>query len=57
MVKKLAPEAMGRLYNRVYVCKVCSSKIRADPTKVRHGKVKCRSCRSTMLRPKRKPLV
>ena len=57
MVKKLFPEAMARLYTRVYVCRVCSSKIRADSAKVRLGKVKCRKCRSSALRPKRKPIV
>ena len=57
MVKKLFPEAMARLFTRVYVCRECSSKIRADSAKVRAGKVKCRKCRSSALRPKRKPLV
>lgn len=57
MVKKLFPEAMARLYTRVYVCRVCSSKIRADSMKVRAGKIKCRKCGSTALRPKRKPMV
>lgn len=55
MVKKLFPEAMSRLYTKVFVCKVCKSKIRADPAKVRQGKVKCRKCRSKALRPKRRP--
>ncbi|MBU5537208.1 MAG: 50S ribosomal protein L40e [Candidatus Aenigmatarchaeota archaeon] len=57
MVKKLFPEAMARLYSRVFVCRVCSTKIRADPAKVRLGKVKCRNCKSRALRPKRKPLM
>ncbi len=51
------PEAMARFYTRVYVCRSCSTKMRADGAKVRAGKVKCRNCNSTHLRPKRKPLV
>ncbi|MBI2084451.1 MAG: 50S ribosomal protein L40e [Candidatus Aenigmarchaeota archaeon] len=57
MAKKLFPEAMARLYTRVFVCKVCKSKIRADPAKVRLEKIKCRKCGSRALRPKRKPAV
>ena len=57
MVKKLFPEAMARLYHRVFVCRVCSTKIRADPAKVREGKVKCRKCGSHALRPKRRPAL
>jgi ribosomal protein L40E len=55
MVKKVPPEAIQRLYYRVFVCRVCKSKMRADPAKVRAGKVKCRKCKSTALRPKRRP--
>jgi len=55
MVKKTFPEAMGRIFQRVYVCRVCKSKIRADPAKVKQGKVKCRKCGSRALRPKHKP--
>jgi len=54
MVKKLFPEAVNRLYHRVFVCRRCKSKIRADYTKVKEGKVKCRKCGSRILRPKRK---
>ena len=56
MPKKVFPEAMNRLYNRVFVCRVCKHKIRADPAKVRAGKVRCRHCGSTDLRPKRRPI-
>jgi ribosomal protein L40E len=56
MVKKTFPEAMARLFHRVYVCRVCKSKIRADPAKVKEGKVKCRRCGSHALRPKKRPL-
>ena len=56
MVKKTFPEAMARLFHRVYVCRICKSKIRADPAKVKQGKVKCRKCGSKYLRPKKRPL-
>lgn len=54
MVKRVFPEATKRLFHRVFVCRVCKSKIRADMAKVRAGKVKCRKCGSRALRPKRK---
>ncbi|MFZ8830085.1 MAG: 50S ribosomal protein L40e [Candidatus Aenigmatarchaeota archaeon] len=57
MVKKIAQEAIKRIFERVFVCRVCKHKMRADPAKVRAGKVKCRHCGSKALRPKRKPVV
>ncbi len=54
MAKKLDPVAAARLFDRVFVCRVCKKKIRADPAKVRAGKVKCPKCGSRALRPKRK---
>ncbi|MDI6807311.1 MAG: 50S ribosomal protein L40e [Candidatus Aenigmarchaeota archaeon] len=54
MVKKVFPEATKRLFYRVFICRVCKSKIRADIAKVRAGKVKCRKCGSKYLRPKRR---
>ncbi|MGC8812164.1 MAG: 50S ribosomal protein L40e [Candidatus Aenigmatarchaeota archaeon] len=56
MVKKSFPEALQRLFFRVYVCRVCKTKIRADPAKVKAGKVKCRKCGSRALRPKHRPI-
>ncbi|HLC59024.1 MAG TPA: 50S ribosomal protein L40e [archaeon] len=56
MVRKTFPEAVARIFNRMYVCRHCKSKIRADPAKVRAGKVKCRNCGSRVLRSKKKPL-
>jgi ribosomal protein L40E len=56
MVKKSFPEAMQRLFFRVYVCRVCKTKMRADPAKVKAGKVKCRKCGSRALRPKKRPM-
>ena len=56
MVKKIFPETLARLYNRVYVCRVCKTKMRAEPSRVRAGKVKCKKCGSRALRPKHRPL-
>ena len=54
MVRKIFPEAMERLFTRVFVCRRCKHKIRTDYAKVRAGKVKCRHCGSRAFRPKRK---
>lgn len=42
---------MGRLFNRVFVCKKCKSKIRTDIIRVLSGKVKCRKCNAKAFRP------
>jgi len=46
--------AQARTFKNIFVCKRCSSKIRAEPRKVILGRVKCRKCGSTALRTKRK---
>jgi len=43
-----------RIYSRVFVCMKCNAKIRANPRKVKAGKIKCRKCYSKELRPKSK---
>ena len=48
------PEANARLYQEIFVCRNCKSKIRAPIQKVLKGKIKCRKCGSTALRPVRK---
>ncbi|RLJ10336.1 MAG: 50S ribosomal protein L40e [Candidatus Aenigmatarchaeota archaeon] len=48
------PEAEKRLFDRVFICMKCGSKNRADLSKVRTGKVKCRRCKSKRLRPIKK---
>ncbi|MCD6589719.1 50S ribosomal protein L40e [Candidatus Woesearchaeota archaeon] len=48
------PEAEARRFHRVFICKKCKHKIRADNTAVIAGKVKCRYCGSKALRPVRK---
>ena len=45
---------MARLFDGVFVCMNCNARIRANPAKVRQGKVKCRKCGSRELRPKKK---
>ena len=48
------PEAEARLFKNVFVCKVCKSKIKAPVLKVLSGRVKCRKCGASKLRPVRK---
>ncbi len=49
-------EAEARLFKNVYVCKRCKATIRADPDKVKAGKVKCRKCGSKALRLKHREI-
>ncbi len=56
MVKQKIPEAFSRVFTRVFVCRKCKHKIRANPQKVMQGKVKCRHCGSRSLRPKKKEI-
>jgi len=53
MVKKLDPEVEARLFRNVFVCKHCKAKIRALPSQIAEGKVKCRRCGRRVFRPKR----
>lgn len=46
--------AKKRLFGNVFICMDCKAKMRANPRKVREGKVKCRKCGSKDLRPKSK---
>jgi formylmethanofuran dehydrogenase subunit E len=48
------PAAMNRLFKNVFVCKNCSSKIRAEGVKVLEGKVRCRKCNGKAFRTIRK---
>lgn len=45
------PEAIARLFGRVFVCKRCKSKLRADPSKIRANKIICKKCNSKAFRP------
>jgi len=48
------PEAEARLFKRVFVCKDCSHKIKADQLKVLAKKIQCRNCGGRKLRVIRK---
>jgi len=48
------PAAQARLLRNVFVCKKCSTKIRAEARKIIERKVKCRRCNSKAFRPIRK---
>ena len=48
------PEAAARLLDNIFVCRVCKAKIRTTNLRVLNGKVRCRKCSSTTLRPARK---
>lgn len=48
------PAAEKRLFKRVFICKDCKGRIKADNLDVTQGKVKCRKCNSRSLRPVRK---
>ena len=43
-----------RLFDRVFICMKCNARIRADAEKVKAGKVKCRKCGYSGLRPKKR---
>ena len=48
------PEAEVRLFRNIFICRKCKSKIRAPNLKVAAGKIKCRKCNTSSLRPVRK---
>ena len=50
---KLAP-AQGRLFKNIFICKNCSTRIRAEPLKILSGKINCRKCKRKAFRPIRK---
>ncbi|MFH1473598.1 MAG: 50S ribosomal protein L40e [Candidatus Aenigmatarchaeota archaeon] len=54
MPKTKIEAVTNRIFNRMFICMKCNAKIRAEPRKVRAGKIKCRKCYSKDLRPKSK---
>lgn len=48
------PEAAARIFERIFICRKCGCKNRADILKVKNGKIKCRKCKRRQLRPIRK---
>ena len=45
------PEAAGRLFRGVYVCKKCKTKIKAQPLKILQKRIACRRCQCKAFRP------
>jgi len=48
------PEGEARKFHNMFVCKNCSTKIRAPNLKVIAGKIACRKCGCKNFRPVRK---
>lgn len=48
------PEAAARVFSRVFICKRCKKKVRADSAKIRARKIPCSNCGSRDFRPKKK---
>ena len=46
--------AHSRIFKDVFVCRRCGSKIRANARKIAEGRIRCRKCKSSALRPKSK---
>ncbi|MGC9079292.1 MAG: 50S ribosomal protein L40e [Nanopusillaceae archaeon] len=57
MATSLFPELKARKFDRIFICRKCGARIRADPNKVRAGLVRCRKCKSKALRPKKSEIV
>ena len=54
MAVPLDKAVVNRVFARVFVCRRCKSKQKADLERVRQGKVKCRKCNYNILRLKNK---
>lgn len=48
------PEAAARIQRNIFVCRNCKAKRRSSMRKILAGKIACRNCGSTALRPVRK---
>lgn len=48
------PDAQRRLFKNIFICKNCSTRMRADPKKIAEGKVRCRKCKKRAFRQPRK---
>ncbi|HDR53216.1 MAG TPA: 50S ribosomal protein L40e [archaeon] len=44
----------ARVFDRVFICMKCNASIRANASQVRAGKIACRKCGYTGLRPKKR---
>ena len=54
MAKKMPEAIANRMFKNMFICMKCNAKIRANPTKVKARKIKCRKCGSKHLRLKAK---
>jgi ribosomal protein L40E len=54
MSAKLNEVVYKRLFENVFVCLKCKRKMKANPQKIRLGKVHCRNCGYNRFRPKSK---
>ena len=48
------PAAQARLFKNVFVCKRCSTRVRAEARKIIEKRIKCRRCNSKVFRPVKK---
>jgi len=48
------PEAQARRFKNIFVCRRCKTKIKSESMKVIAGEIKCRKCKSKVLRPIKK---
>jgi len=48
------PAAQERLFRNVFVCRDCSTKVRAQARKIVEKKISCRKCGKKNFRPVRK---
>lgn len=54
MAKKVTGAIYARLFENVFICRRCKHKQRANPLKVRLGKIVCRNCGNRAFRIKSK---
>ncbi len=55
MPGKKLPEAMAnRVFTNMFICMNCNGRVRANPSKVAVGRIKCRNCGKAKLRLKAK---
>ncbi len=57
MASLLFPELKARKFDRIFICRVCKTRMRADPEKVRRNLIRCRKCGSKYLRPKKSEIT
>lgn len=48
------PEAGVRLFNRVFICRKCNSKVRASSSRIKARLITCPKCKKRDFRPKNK---